>query len=92
MIYSDSRYATGVLFKAYDAKRETHSLTLFRSFPVETSNFYYYFGRERDRIEAVAASQLGDSSFWWRIMDYNPEIIDPINIPVGTALRIPYAD
>lgn len=89
MIYTDSRYASGVFFKAYDPQRATYSLTVLRQFPVDQSNFYYYVWKERDRIENVAARLLRDSNLWWRIMDYNPEVIDPINIQAGTPIRIP---
>jgi hypothetical protein len=40
-------------------------------------------------MDMVAASLLGSPDLWWRIMDYNPEIIDAFNIPIGTVLRIP---
>ena len=89
MIYTDSRYASGIFFKAYEPKKKTYNLTVLREFPVDQSNFYYYVWKERDRIESVAARLLGDSNLWWRIMDYNPEVIDPINIVAGTPIRIP---
>jgi hypothetical protein len=89
VIYADSRYARGIFFKAYNLKNKTYSLTVLRRFPVDQSNFYYYVWRERDRVENVAARLLGDANLWWRIMDYNPEVIDPINIAAGTPIRIP---
>jgi hypothetical protein len=89
MIYTDSRYARGVFFKAYNPRKKTYDLTVLRRFPTDQSNFYYYAWRERDRVENVAARLMGDANLWWRIMDYNPELIDPVNIPVGTLLRIP---
>jgi hypothetical protein len=90
MIFTDSRYANGIFFKSYDQKRSSYNLSVLRQFPVDRSNFYYYVWRERDRVDRVAAQLLGDSNLWWRVMDYNPEIIDPVNIPAGTLLRIPY--
>ena len=92
MIYTDSRYAGSVFSKTYSAKRETYNLSVMRTFPTDQSNFYYYSWRERDRIENVAARLLGDANQWWRIMDYNPELIDPVNIPVGSTIRIPASE
>lgn len=89
MIFTDSRYATGIFFKAYEPRKNSYNLTVLRQFPVDQSNFYYYVWKERDRIENVAARLLEDSNLWWRIMDYNPEVIDPINIVAGTPIRIP---
>lgn len=92
MIFSDSRYADGYIFKAYDVTNKANLPTVFRIFPTEASNFFYYAWKAGDRLESVAASLLGDSNQWWNIMDYNPELIDGVNIPVGTILRIPYND
>jgi hypothetical protein len=90
MIFSDSRYASGYLYKAYDVTNNANLVTVQRVFPTETAGFYYYAWKEGDRIENVAYRLLGDASTWWKVMDYNPEIIDAINIPVGTLLRVPY--
>jgi hypothetical protein len=92
MIYTDSRYANGKFFRAYDANRASYSLTVLRSFPTDQAAFFYYRWKERDRVEALAARLMGDANLWWRIMDYNPEVIDPVNIPVGTLIRIPAND
>lgn len=90
MIFADSRYANGYAYKAYDAKNDAYSVTVRRAFPTESSQYYYYVWRNRDRMELVAAQQLGDSNAWWKIMDYNPEIIDGFNLAPGTVIRIPY--
>lgn len=90
MIFSDSRYATGRVYKAYDATNDANLVTVMRRFPTSTSSFYYYAWVEGDRMENVSYQLLGSSNVWWKIMDYNPEILDAINIPVGSLLRIPY--
>jgi hypothetical protein len=90
MIYTDSRYANGAIFKAHDARTNVYYANVRRRFPLLSSKFFHYSWVENDRIDAVAYSLLGDPQFWWMIMDFNPEVIDPFNIPVGTVLRIPY--
>jgi hypothetical protein len=91
MIYSDSRYATGIVFTANDARNRMNRITVYRQFPTEQIDFYNYTWVENDRIDFVASELLGSPQFWWRIMDFNPEIIDPFDIPVGTTIRIPVA-
>lgn len=91
MIYSDSRYADGLLITAFDSRKNNYSVGVFRQFPTDSKTFYYYTWGESDRIDLVALNLLGDSELWWRIMDFNPEINDPLNIAVGTSLRIPSA-
>lgn len=92
MIFQDSRYADGTISKTLNPKTNKYEVGVYRSFPIDKSSFYYYVWRERDRIEYIAAQLLRDSNQWWRIMDFNPEIIDPINIRAGSVLRIPYDD
>jgi hypothetical protein len=91
MIYSDSRYATGYISKTRDARTATFGLGVTRQFPTSISEFYYYTWTERDRIDLVAYNTLGSVDLWWRIMDYNPEILNAADIPLGTLLRIPSA-
>jgi hypothetical protein len=62
-----------------------------RSFPVQKSKFYHYTWVEKDRIDILAEEFLGSPDLWWVIMDFNPELIDPFDIAVGTVLRIPSA-
>jgi hypothetical protein len=89
MIFSDSRYADGTLVSAFDSRKNNYSVGVFRQFPSESSSFYYYTWTASDRIELVALKLLGDVDLWWRILDFNPEINDPVHIVAGTVLRIP---
>jgi hypothetical protein len=91
MIYLDSRYADGVKLKAWDARKSQYHLTVFRKFPTYTTEFFFYSWTQGDRIDNLAARFLGDSSYWWQIMDINQEIGDPFSITPGTHIRIPNA-
>jgi hypothetical protein len=89
MLFSDSRYADGIIFTAQDARKDKHFLSIFRQFPVATTKFYYYTWVEGDRIDILAQNVLGSAESWWQIMDFNPEIIDPFDIKVGATIRVP---
>lgn len=89
MIYADSRYANGKVLKVQDARSGNDRMAVYRKFPTARSNFYYYTWVENDRIDIVAYNLLGSPAFWWKIMDFNPEVLDPFSIPIGTNLRIP---
>lgn len=89
MIYYDSRYANGKVFKAYDARKKNYSAAVFREFSDLQSGFLYYTWVERDRIDLIADTFLGRPDYWWKIMDLNPEILDPYNIAIGTVIRVP---
>lgn len=89
MIFLDSRYADGTVFKARDARKNTVELTVFRTFPTSSSDFFWYEWTSADRLDVLSTKFLGSPSLWWVIMDVNPEIINPIVISPGTMIRIP---
>lgn len=41
-----------------------------------------------ERLDEIAAQQLGDPAYWRLLADFN-DLDDPMRIPAGTALRIP---
>ena len=88
-IYMDSRYADGPLFKARDARTGNHRNTVFRQWPSYGVTFFIYEVNEIDRIENIAVKFLGKSELWWKIMDLNPEVLNPFELTPGTELRIP---
>jgi nucleoid-associated protein YgaU len=88
-IYLDSRYSDGPLFKAKNPNTLNTVVTVFRTFPEYLVSFSLYEVTEIDRIENIAVKFLGNPELWWQIMDINPEILNPFEIPPGTLLRIP---
>jgi len=89
MIYSDSRYATGRVFKALDSRTSKSQITVMRIYPNLQANYYSYVWKEGDRIDVIAQRLYSNSDRWHHIMDYNPEILDPSGIAAGTVLRMP---
>lgn len=91
MIFTNSRYATGLINKVLDSRNNKYQISVSRVFPTKTKEIMYYYWAEKDRMDAIAAKFLGNPDRWWEIMDLNPEIVDPLNIPLGTKIRVPYA-
>ena len=89
MIFSDSRYADGVVYKAQDSRSDTYETGVSRLFPQVNTDYYLYIWKEGDRIDSLAYNLVGNPFDWWHIMDANPEITDPMNIKPGTSIRIP---
>jgi hypothetical protein len=89
MIFLDSRYVDGTIYKAYDARNGSYQLTVSRNFPSYYSTFFNYDWVETDRLDDLALQFLGSSDLWWQILDINPEILDPFAINPGTQIRIP---
>ena len=91
MIYLDSRYADSIIFKAWDSRKTQYNLTCFRQFPTYSKKYFVYEWVENDRLDNLANRFLSSPVLWYKIMDINPEIIDPTNIVPGTQIRIPSA-
>lgn len=89
MIYLDSRYADALLYRALDARTGKYNVTVLRQYPVYNTSFSYHEWKETDRLDVLGIKYFGNPSLWWKIMDLNPEILDPFTIPYGTQLRVP---
>jgi hypothetical protein len=89
MIFLDSRYAEGKIFRAYNSTKSQYDLTVMRKFPTVVTGFTYYEWVEGDRIDLVSEKYFSDPEFWWQILDVNPSIANPFEIEPGTILRIP---
>ena len=90
-LFLDSRYADGTIFKAWDARKNQYQITVFRQWPTYSTKFFVYEWTATDRLDNLANRYLGSPDVWWKIMDINPEIVNPHDIAVGTLLRIPNA-
>jgi phage tail protein X len=42
-----------------------------------------------DRVDLLAARYYGNETSWWMIARANPTILDWINVPIGSIIRIP---
>ncbi len=90
MIERVSRYYTGPLAQTPNKYTGAYEISVFRDFPVnQTVTFTSYTWVEGDSLGYLADVYVTDPRYWWEIMDINPEITDPFNIPPGTVLRIP---
>lgn len=93
MIINTSRYANGTVGQVVDGHAEMPTTYVYRNFKSTSSrqSYFLYQFSEADRIDLLAINFIGSPQSWHKIMDINPEIADPFNIPVGTVLRIPNA-
>ena len=89
-VFRSSRYYTGGAQQVRNKTTNLYNWTVYRQFPASiTIRYTEYTWAEGDRIDYLASVYLNSPTAWWQIMDVNPEITDPFNIPVGTVLRIP---
>jgi hypothetical protein len=84
----NSRYSQGTLTRLVNTAG-VFNLTILRTIQPANAAYTLYTWKPGDRPDTVAAARLGNSQYWWAIFDYNPEIINPFNVPSGTVVRIP---
>ena len=84
MITSRSRYVDARIVPQPD---DTVALT--RIFPRQPEDVIMYTWLQSDRLDRIAARNLGSPLLWWKIMDANPFIQNPDDIRPGTQIRIP---
>jgi nucleoid-associated protein YgaU len=48
-----------------------------------------YVVREGDTLENIATRMLGLPTRYWEIADINPQVKFPLDLEVGTVLRLP---
>lgn len=89
MIYLNSRYADADIAYVLDPRSQTTRATVFRTLPDTRDQYRLYKWRSGDRLDLIADSYYDDPGEWWRIIDANPEIVDPAAIAPGQSLRIP---
>lgn len=92
MIYLRSRYAESEVEYILDSRTGISQATVLREpLDQELAEQYgrVYYWREGDRLDYLAYQFFDNSLEWWRILDANPEILNPSQIKSGTAIRIP---
>jgi phage tail protein X len=89
MITSDSRYINTILQTVEGpdgATRQEMRVPFPRTRVINYTN-YRFIGD--DRVDIVAHKFYGNGRLWWKIADANPQILDWLNVPPGTVVRVP---
>ena len=92
MIYLSSRYAESDIDYILDSRTGVSQAAVLRDVPQQEAPDQYgrvYYWREGDRLDYLSYRFFGNSLEWWRILDANPDVLNPSQIEPGTAVRIP---
>ena len=93
MIDRTSRYYDGSLSQSYNSLTNQYDISVLRTFPTSQKvNYIFYTWKEGDNLSDLGYRYSGGATYWWEIMDLNPEITDPLNIQPGDVIRIPYGN
>lgn len=90
MIYLGSRYQNEPIFYTLDGRNKRTRSTVMRSNDaVGVTSTTVAVWTDGARLDNAAFNLYGNPQAWWRIMDENIEILDPMSIKPGMELRIP---
>jgi nucleoid-associated protein YgaU len=53
------------------------------------ATYYEHTYLQGERLDQLAAKYYNNPNYWWIIPEFNPQIIDFVNITPGTVIRIP---
>lgn len=91
-IYQGSRYEYSTVdFFTTTPTGNENAVVFYESSFMGTFNYTEHTYTYGERLDLLAHRYYNRSDLWWFILDHNPEIVDPANIPAGTVLRIPRA-
>ena len=88
MIGRRSRYASAAL---YTGREETFLGARQRIDTTPRPDDRFHTVVEGDRVDRLAARYIGRAELWWVVCDYN-DLFFPLELEVGTVLRIPSAE
>ena len=89
MIYLGSRYQDTPVFYMLDGRTGNTYPTILRNATTTTYSYksgIWYAGL---RMDVLADRTLNDQYSWWRIMDQNDDIIDPMSLVPGMVVALP---
>lgn len=92
MIYIGSRYEKQPVFYTIDSRSGNTRPTVVRTYvrprrstrPTETIRW-----QEGARLDRVSQALFGSADRWWRLMDANPDILDPMTVTAGALVVLP---
>ena len=89
MIYIGSRYQDVPVVYLLDGRTGTTHATILRATPTTNVSFLSTRWRAGIRLDRLASNLYGAESEWWRVMDVNDDILNPMSLAPGMTVRIP---
>lgn len=90
MILLGSRYQRAPVDYVIDGRTGvTHATVFPPALSQAGAGFDVWYWRSGDRLDLLSNQVYRRPDQWWRILDANPEIVDPNAIRVGSMVRVP---
>jgi len=89
-IYKGSRYEYSTIdFISKTVGGYANPIVFYQFSTLGKINYFEHSYLPGERLDQIAATYYKNPEFWWLIPEFNPQITDFTNIPVGTVLKIP---
>ena len=88
MIYLGSRYENAPVQYVLDGRSLTTRPTVMRPLLPAGRPYVTYRWRDGDRVDLLGERFSTSSTEWWRILDINPELIDPLSAVPGQTVVV----
>jgi len=90
MIYQTSRYYTQLIdYLAFSPDGDSYPIVFYQFDDPTTISWWEHVYVEGERLEQIANTYYQRPELWWLIAEYNPQIVDFLNIVPGTTLKVP---
>ena len=89
MIIIGSRYETADIAPVITGRKSTATVTVFRVPPEPTPPSQYFNWADGDRLDLLADRKFGTPREWWRVMDANQAILNPLDLAPGKKVYLP---
>ena len=89
MILVGSRYQTVPVFYMLDGRSGKTQATVLRDNQYTAPSYNSASWPDGARLDFVAYRTTNGSGYWWKIMDQNADIIDPMSLDYGMIITLP---
>jgi hypothetical protein len=90
VIYQTSRYYTQLIdYLAFSPDGDSYPIVFYQFDDPTTISWWEHVYVEGERLEQIANTYYQRPELWWLIAEYNPQIVDFLNIVPGTTLKVP---
>jgi hypothetical protein len=89
-IYAGSRYKIStVSFFNKEEYGTSQPIVGYKFDSLKGISFHTHVFTAGETLHGISQRYFRRPDLWWTVVEYNPEVVDFINIPSGTTLRIP---
>lgn len=89
-IFKGSRYEYSTIdYVATTSELIEEPIVFYRPSELGLTRYWEHTYIKGERLDSLSYKYYKNPEYWWLIVEYNPAIIDFINIKPGTVLRVP---